>query len=167
MTTSTADLNEALARIGRLPRRLGLGLVVVTAVLGCFLLAGGGSPIGPAIMFAFAALVFGVSLRVGATATAESLVVRSYFRTYRFLFEMLEGFDNQPYAGMWNIYSVADGKGDMGLRMLDVTTTSGRGRSLPATMMSRKSCAYVTNVLNERVWREDSLHPLDTQGGQP
>lgn len=96
-------------------------------------------------------IFFALALRLGALATYDSLVVRSYLRVYTVRFDDIMGFFDSGYAGMWNGFAGGETRFNFGLRMIEVNPLRGRNISLPATMMGRRSSMVIVEMLNDRV----------------
>jgi len=144
-------LNDELKHVGRLPRLLSVALAIVFLPL---VWVGWMASHQQPIAFAFTAIPLALvafALPLRSRATAEELVVYSYFKIYRIRFTEVLVFADVPYSGMWNRSADTEGWLNAGMRMIDVTNRDGTGYSLRASLSGRKACEQAVSALNARL----------------
>lgn len=149
--TSLDSLNANLRRIGRLPRRLSLGLLSISSIAAWAGWIASGSWLLPMVVVGVPAIIFVLSLRIRASATEHALIVRTYVRTHVIELEEELIFDNGPYEGMWNRGVGTDNWLNLGMRMIEVVWVSRPGLSLPASMCGPATCQRIVAQLNARI----------------
>lgn len=149
--TSLDSLNANLRHIGRLPRRLSFGLLLVSSVAAWAGWIASGSWLLLIVIAGVPAIIFLLSLRIHASATEHALTVRSYVRTHIIVFGAGPIFVNGPYEGMWNRGVGTDNWLNLGMRMMEVEWESRPGPSIPASMCGPATCRRVVAQLNARV----------------
>lgn len=149
------NLNRDLRPVGRLPRLLNGGLLLVGAAVGWAGWLASGSWLIVAVVVGVPLLAFGLSLRIRIYATPTALVIRSYYRTYTEPFDRLIGVNDCAYSGAWTRGTWTDNWMNGGLRMLDIERRNGTGLELPATMAGRRTTERIEAAVNAWLDRQD------------
>lgn len=128
------EAQRAVRHVGLFPKVFSAVLSVVT--LYAIAVGNNFSLFTPGLALAIIPIFFlAISLRVKAVTGPDSIVFRSYFRTYEFRLSEIIALDIEPYDGLWFRGVAVEGVLGLWLTRITVVLHTGREQELQSSVM--------------------------------